>query len=44
MPRNWLFSALRLEETEHVHIRSFAVGEALQWIKSGGRLFLKLPA
>ena len=44
MPRNWLFSALRLEETEHVHIRSFAVGEALQWVKSGGRLFLKHPA
>ena len=43
MPRNWLLSALRLEETEQVHIRSFTVGEALQWIKSGGRLFFKHP-
>ena len=44
MPRNWLISALRLEETGHIHIRSFTVGEALQWIKSGGRLFFKHPA
>ena len=44
MPRNWLFSALRLEETGHVDIRSFALGDGLQWIKSGGRLFFKHPA
>ena len=44
MPCNWLFSALRLEETKHVHIRSFTAGEAFQWIKSGGRLFFKHPA